>query len=132
MPNIGNTLHPVDTHVGGRVRVRRKFLRLSQDDLARQIGLTFQQVQKYERGTNRISASKLFQISRVLNTPIDYFFDGIDDDKGLSPYESRAGHAADTFLTMPEGIEMAETFPRVTSEQKRRSVLELVRALAED
>ncbi len=132
MPNIGNTIHPVDSHVGGRVRLRRKFLRLSQDDLAQKIGLTFQQVQKYERGTNRVSASKLFEIARVLKVPIGYFFDGFGSDTGRTPDETRSGQATDTFLMTPEGVELAEAFPRVLSEQKRRTVLELVRALAED
>ncbi len=69
------TLHPVDVHVGARVRQRRTLLGMNQTKLGQAIGLTFQQVQKYERGTNRISASRLFELSQVLDVPIQYFFD---------------------------------------------------------
>ncbi len=67
--------HPVDVHVGGRVRLRRTFLGMSQTDLGNALGLTFQQIQKYERGANRISASRLYQLSHVLDVPLSYFFD---------------------------------------------------------
>src|SRR5215472_8542656 len=71
--------NPVDLHVGGRVRMRRKMLGISQERLADALGLTFQQVQKYERGANRISASKLYEIARFLSAPIAYFFEGLAD-----------------------------------------------------
>ena len=74
-----NGPHPVDTLVGNRVKIRRQLLGLSQEDLAKSIGLTFQQVQKYERGTNRISVSRLAEICRALKTPIEYFSDGVLD-----------------------------------------------------
>ena len=71
--------NPVDIHVGGRVRLRRRMLGLSQERLAGALGLTFQQVQKYERGSNRISASKLYEIARFLSAPVAYFFEGLSD-----------------------------------------------------
>lgn len=72
---------PIDVHVGSRVRQRRKMLGLSQTQLANELGLTFQQVQKYERGTNRIGSSKLWRISKTLDVPVNYFFEGLPDNK---------------------------------------------------
>jgi transcriptional regulator with XRE-family HTH domain len=76
----GRTPNQVDAHVGGRMRTRRLLLGISQEELANALGLTFQQVQKYEHGTNRVSASRLFQLSRVLDVPISWFFEGIPVD----------------------------------------------------
>lgn len=112
--------------------MRRKFLGVSQERLANALGLTFQQVQKYERGTNRISASKLFDISRFLQAPVAYFFQGLPDeveDKQFS--ESEGEQSLHGFLMTPEGIELASLFPHLTSKQRRR-ILELVRTLTED
>lgn len=125
--------NPVDLHVGSRVRLRRKFLGLSQDFLAQSIDLTFQQVQKYERGSNRISASKLFDIARALKVPVSYFFEGYGEGEpveGLS--ENEQEQQVHAFLMTVEGIELAETFPRVRNAKHRRRLLELVRAMAED
>jgi transcriptional regulator with XRE-family HTH domain len=124
---------PVDLHVGARVRMRRKFLGVSQEKLADALGLTFQQVQKYERGTNRISASKLFEISRFLEAPVAYFFDGLPG-AGAEAGEGFSGTASEQFvhefLMSPEGLELAALMPRVKAKQRRR-ILELVRTLAE-
>lgn len=81
--------NPVDVHVGAKVRARRKELGLSQGDLATTLGLTFQQVQKYERGSNRISASKLFESARLLKVAPAYFFDGLPDDLAAETNEDR-------------------------------------------
>ncbi len=133
MTDTDNKANPVDIHVGGRVRVRRKFLGLSQTDLAVALGLTFQQVQKYERGTNRISASKLFEIARTLKVPVAYFFEGYSqNDAGDGFSESQAEQNVNGFLMTSEGIEIAEAFPRIKSARFRRKVMELVRTLAED
>src|SRR3954464_8804994 len=75
----GRRPNPVDMHVGGRVRMRRKLLGVSQEQLADSLGLTFQQVQKYERGANRVSASKLYEIAKTLQVPVSFFFDGLAD-----------------------------------------------------
>ncbi|NCB09833.1 MAG: XRE family transcriptional regulator, partial [Bacteroidia bacterium] len=78
--------NPIDVYVGNRVRVRRTLLGISQEKLGKDLGLTFQQVQKYEKGLNRIGASRLWDLSRVLKTPVSFFYEGIDDDiESLSP-----------------------------------------------
>ena len=125
--------HPVDLHVGGRVRVRRKFLGISQESIASAIDLTFQQVQKYERGSNRISASKLFEIGKILKVPIDYFFEGLDEGEQIQSFsKSHSEQFVHGFLMTTEGIELAEAFPRIRNAKLRRRILELVRTLSED
>lgn len=123
----------VDTHVGGRVRMRRKLLGVSQDQLADSLGLTFQQVQKYERGANRISASKLFRIAEILSVDVSYFFDGLPDPiEGAGP-DGAVAHAHEVmqaFLQTSEGVELAEIFPRIASGRVRRQILDLVRTMA--
>jgi transcriptional regulator with XRE-family HTH domain len=122
--------HPVDRHVGLRIRMRRKELGISQERLAEALGLTFQQVQKYERAANRVSASKLWEIARALNASVTYFYDGLAaaSDGDAPPPPSRGAHA---FLLTPEGVELAALFPRLPRARVRRKVVELVRALAE-
>ncbi len=133
MTTEDNKSNPVDLHVGGRVRMRRKFLGLSQTDLADALGLTFQQVQKYERGSNRISASKLFEIGRTLKVPVAYFFEGYGQNEAVEGFtESQSEQAVHGFLMTTEGIEIAEAFPRIKNAKHRRKVMELVRTLAED
>ena len=124
--------NPVDLHVGARVRMRRKFLGMSQEGLAETIDLTFQQVQKYERGSNRISASKLYEISKALKAPVAYFFEGYGETEDVEGFsESESEQFVHGFLMTTEGIELAEAFPRIKSAKLRRRVLELVRTLAE-
>lgn len=125
--------NPVDLHVGARVRMRRKFLGMSQEALAEMIDLTFQQVQKYERGSNRISASKLYEISKALKAPIAYFFEGYGEAESAEGFsESESEQFVHGFLMTTEGIELAEAFPRIRNTKYRRRILELVRTLAED
>ncbi|MFC3068097.1 helix-turn-helix domain-containing protein [Phenylobacterium soli] len=120
--------NPVDRHVGLRIRMRRKELGISQERLAEAVGLTFQQIQKYERAANRVSASKLWELSQALRTNIAYFYEGL--------LEMGAEHlpreSMQDFLLTPEGLELAATFPRIESARLRRKVLELVRALVEE
>ena len=124
--------NPVDLHVGARVRLRRKFLGLSQEALGNALDLTFQQVQKYERGANRISASKLHEIARFLKVPVTYFFEGFGMTSGDEAFvESDSERSVNDFLATGEGVELAEAFPRIRSTQRRRKVLELVKALGE-
>lgn len=124
--------NPIDLHVGARVRMRRKFLSVSQEKLADALGLTFQQVQKYERGTNRISASKLFEIGRFLEAPVSYFFEGLSETAGQARAVAEDGpeQFVHGFLMTPEGIELASVFPKVRNGRLRRKVLELVREMA--
>jgi transcriptional regulator with XRE-family HTH domain len=129
----GRRSNAVDAHVGERVRMRRKLLGVSQDQLADSLGLTFQQVQKYERGANRISASKLFRIAEILNIDVAYFFDGLPDPiEGAEP-DGAVAHIHEVmqaFLQTSEGVELAEIFPRVASGRVRRQILDLVRTMA--
>jgi transcriptional regulator with XRE-family HTH domain len=124
--------NPVDLHVGTRIRMRRKLLGISQERLADDLGLTFQQVQKYERGANRVSASKLYEIARSLKTSIAYFFEGLADPANPSEGEDSGEQSVHDFLMTPEGLELATSFPRVPQPRVRRRILELVRAMAED
>jgi transcriptional regulator with XRE-family HTH domain len=125
-----HTPNPVDLHVGARVRMRRKLLGVSQEKLADALGLTFQQVQKYERGANRVSASKLFEIARFLDVPPAYFFDGLAGEPSGAASEDPAEHSLHQFLMTPEGVELASLLPKLHAKYRRR-VLELVRTLAE-
>lgn len=126
--------NPIDLHVGSRIRLRRKVLGVSQESLAADLGLTFQQIQKYERGTNRVSASKLYEIARSLQTTTSYFFEGFADPQAAEANESAhvEERAAVDFLMTPEGLEMAALFPKITKGKVRRRILDLVRALSED
>ena len=135
MSDLQRKPNPVDIHVGSRIRMRRRVMGLSQDDLASQLGLTFQQVQKYERGTNRVSASKLFGIAAVLQAPVSYFFDGLSEPESLggsSVRDDATETAIRSFLNTTEGLELARRFPLIPKGRLRKQVLELVRALGED
>ena len=122
--------NPVDLHVGGRVRMRRKMLGVSQERLAEALGLTFQQVQKYERGANRVSASKLYEIARFLSAPVSYFFEGLTDPSDSG--EENSEQFVHDFLMTAEGLELAAAFPRIRKPRLRRRILDLVRAMAEE
>ena len=122
--------HPVDRHVGLHIRMRRKALGISQERLAESLGLTFQQVKKYERGANRVSASKLWEIARALRTNVAYFYEGLESEDQETTRGFIAANAQE-FLLTPEGMELAATFPRVRRPGVRRKVLDLVRAMAE-
>ena len=127
--------NPVDLHVGGRVRMRRRMLGVSQERLAEALGLTFQQVQKYERGANRVSASKLYDIASFLSVPIAYFFEGLTDPIEAGAGEREPGGSEQLvhdFLMTAEGLELAATFPRIQRPRLRRRLLDLVRTLVED
>jgi transcriptional regulator with XRE-family HTH domain len=124
--------HPVDVHVGHRLRQRRVAVGLTQDRLARAVGITFQQVQKYERGTNRIVASRLFELARVLEVPVQYFFDGLE---GLPDGESAAARAE--FADLPDVMGERETlmlvraYHQIGDSRVRRRVVDLVKSLSE-
>ena len=131
-PSDERAPNPVDLHVGARVRMRRRLAGISQEKLADALGLTFQQVQKYERGANRVSASKLFEIAIALKTPVAFFFEGLPD-----PSASEAGAPAveaglHDFLMTAEGLELAGLFPRLRRGHLRRRILDLLRAIVED
>ncbi len=102
----------IDGHVGARIRLRRRLLGITQEQLARGLGMTFQQVQKYERGSNRVSASKLYETARLLAAPVDYFFDGLTGST-IDAVEAEAGDPVRSFLNTLEGPELARIFQRI-------------------
>ncbi|MGE3830643.1 MAG: helix-turn-helix domain-containing protein [Parvibaculaceae bacterium] len=122
----------VDRHVGNRVRMRRLLVGMSQERLGELLGITFQQVQKYEKGSNRVSASRLFQISRVLGVSIQYFYDELkteDDPPGFA--ETSGADLVVDALQSPEGVQLARIFSEVTDSEKRKLVLTVTRAIAD-
>lgn len=125
--------HPVDAHVGGRVRLRRMVIGMSQDKLGELLGLTFQQIQKYEKGVNRIGASRIFELSRILDVPIHYFFEEFDGTTSQSYgfAESRPDDSVTQLLRSPEGVELCRYFADIKDPKVRKRVLDLVRTLAE-
>lgn len=131
--------NPIDRHVGSRVRMRRVLLGMSQEKLGEALNLTFQQVQKYEKGTNRIGASRLQQISKTLNVPPAYFFDGapsFDDSVGGNPLHSAAAEAGSAyvvdFLSTTEGLHLNRAFARIGDAKVRKRIVDLVSAIAGD
>jgi transcriptional regulator with XRE-family HTH domain len=127
-----NGAHPTDKHVGSRVRMRRMMLGMSQEKLGDALGITFQQVQKYEKGTNRISASRLQSISEILQVPIDFFFEGSPHARGQ--HDTQTGAAFPQFvsdyLATADGLRLTKAFMRIPSAKLRRSIVNLVEEIA--
>jgi transcriptional regulator with XRE-family HTH domain len=127
--------NPIDVHVGSRVRLRRMLLGMSQEKLGEHLGLTFQQVQKYEKGINRIGASRLFDLAKVLGVPVQFFYEELPSSGGdaISGFADRPAESyAVEFLGSREGLELNKAFARITDARVRRSIVELVRAFAGD
>lgn len=136
-----NRASPIDTHVGTRIRLRRTLLGMSQERLGEALGLTFQQVQKYERGVNRVGASRLFDLSRVLDVPINFFFDDMPDvlagihgtghstraAGGFSERQDTFG--ADEALNRRETLELVRAYYRITEPAVRKRVFELIKSM---
>lgn len=123
--------HSIDQYVGKRVRLRRKMLNMSQSKLADAIGLTFQQVQKYENGLNRMGASRLMQIAGVLEVPVTYFFEGAPGE----PKISRSAPSPDfvtQFLANADGLALTRAFTRLRGAKIKRSIVHLVQNLADN
>ena len=123
--------NPIDVHVGTRVRLRRKTMKMSQEQLGDQLGITFQQVQKYERGTNRVGASRLWKISQVLEVPIQYFYDGLKDGIFEDVSENTQSPIIYEFINSSDGIALATAVSQINNRAVRRQILELARSLAE-
>lgn len=134
---------PIDIHVGSRVRLRRTLLGMSQERLGDALGLTFQQVQKYERGVNRIGASRLFDISRVLDVPISYFFDDMPEGMSETPVSGPRGRmygfseaqepfaaGVDDNMNKRETLELVRAYYRITDPAVRKRVFDLLKSLA--
>ncbi len=133
----GRKPNPVDVHVGSRVRYRRMIIGMSQEKLGEKMNLTFQQIQKYEKGTNRIGASRLFQLSKILEVPVGYFFE--DAFASSAPSNSVAGMHEPAqeallldFLNSREGLDLNRAFAKIHDPKVRRRVIDLVRALSEE
>ena len=134
--------NPVDVHVGSRVRLRRTLLGMSQEKLGEALGLTFQQVQKYERGANRVGSSRLYDLSRVLEVPIAFFFDDMSDEtRAQSPSFLANAASAPAGLAEPEPLpsdplvkretlDLVRAYYRICDPQVRRRVYDLAKALA--
>jgi transcriptional regulator with XRE-family HTH domain len=120
----------VDRHVGSRVRLRRMLLGLSQEKLGDALGLTFQQVQKYEKGTNRIGASRLQQIAQFLKVEIAFFFDGLSGEKQSSGFAEEGTAYVMDFLNSSEGLQLNRAFARIKDPRVKRRLIALVNALA--
>jgi transcriptional regulator with XRE-family HTH domain len=123
--------NPIDIHVGSRVRLRRQLLKMSQEKLGEELGVTFQQVQKYERGANRVGASRLYRLSRVLDVPVQYFFEGMGEKSAVTGMaEDDQTPIVYDFIQSSDGVALAEAFSRIRDIKVRRRILELVRTLA--
>lgn len=137
---------PIDAHVGTRIRLRRTLMGLSQERLGEALGLTFQQVQKYERGVNRVGASRLFDLSRVLDVPISFFFDDMPEPLaasyggqpsslgarrsfGFADGQESFGGAADEAMNRRETLELVRAYYRITDPAVRKRVFELIKSL---
>jgi transcriptional regulator with XRE-family HTH domain len=125
--------NPVDKHVGSRMRTRRLLAGMSQEKLGGALGITFQQIQKYEKGTNRISASRLQQVSRVLGVPVEYFYEGGPQLEGPQPgfADGGASDYVSDFLLTNEGVQLMRAFLRIKDAAVRRRVIDLIDALGE-
>src|SRR5258708_38182489 len=125
--------NPIDKHVGSRVRMRRMMLSMSQEKLGGALGLTFQQVQKYEKGTNRIGASRLQQISHILQVPVAFFFEGAPT---FSPQDDAGGSDAPSptyvsdFLATSDGLALTKAFMEIKQPKLRRRIVDLVEEIA--
>lgn len=130
--------NPMDVHVGTRVRLRRMLLGMSQEKLGEHLGLTFQQVQKYEKGVNRIGASRLFDLAKVLGVLVQFFYDEAPADATgsgeLAPgFSEPSGDSyVVEFLSSRDGLELNKAFARIKDPKVRRSIVDLVRSLADD
>ena len=123
--------NPIDKHVGSRVRMRRMMLGMSQEKLGDALGLTFQQVQKYEKGTNRIGASRLQQISLILQVPVSFFFEGAPPPPGRPGLSEAPSPAYVTdFLATTDGLTLTKAFLRIQNPKLRRRIVELVEEMA--
>ena len=126
--------NPIDKHVGSRVRMRRMMLSMSQEKLGDALGLTFQQIQKYEKGTNRIGASRLQQISLILQVPVSFFFEGAPAPPGVGSGLSEAASPeyVTNFLSTSDGLNLVKAFTRIPSAALRRRVVDLVEEMADN
>ncbi|WP_026619594.1 transcriptional regulator with XRE-family HTH domain [Ensifer sp. WSM1721] len=123
--------NPIDIHVGSRIRLRRTMLGMSQEKLGESLGITFQQIQKYEKGTNRVGASRLQNISQILNVPVSFFFeDAPGEGAGTGMAEASSSNYVVDFLSSSEGLQLNRAFVKIADPKVRRKLVDLVKALA--
>lgn len=126
--------HPIDSYFGARVRMRRLMLNMSQEKLSSRLGVTFQQIQKYEKGTNRISAGRLLELAIALRVPVSFFYDGLDNpDRGMGLDGMQEETAVTPFLdfvSSGEGVSVNQAFLRIDDDQLRRQLLAMVNGIA--
>lgn len=129
--------NPIDVHVGSRVRLRRMMVGMSQERLGEQLNLTFQQVQKYEKGANRIGASRLFAIARILDVPVQFFFEDMPDETSdAAPGRADGMSESDEtpfimgFVSSAEGLQLNTAFSKIENPETRRKLVDLVKTLA--
>jgi transcriptional regulator with XRE-family HTH domain len=124
--------NPIDVQVGNRVRIRRMLIGMSQERLGDLLGLTFQQVQKYEKGVNRIGAGRLFEVARILNVPIDFFYEGLNTIQPGAGEGEAAAPPVMEFVSSGEGLQLSLAFMKIKDTKVRKRVLDLVKSLAEE
>ena len=124
--------NPVDAHVGHRVRLRRMLIGMSQERLGELLGLTFQQVQKYEKGINRIGAGRLYEVAGILGVPVAFFYEDVSDEVSSSGAENDGPPPVMEFLSSPEGLQLSLAFMRIRDVKVKRRILDLVRSLANE
>ncbi len=127
--------NPIDIHVGSRIRLRRTMLGMSQEKLGESLGITFQQIQKYEKGTNRVGASRLQNIASILNVPVSFFFEDApgehQGDQGGFAEANSSSYVVD-FLSSSEGLQLNRAFVKIADPKIRRKLVDLVKSLANE
>src|SRR6201996_9029608 len=124
--------NPIDVQVGNRVRIRRMLIGMSQERLGDLLGLTFQQVQKYEKGVNRIGAGRLFEVARILNVPVDFFYEGLATNQPGPGEPEAAAPPVMEFVSSGEGLQLSLAFMKIKDSKVRKRVLDLVKSLADE
>jgi transcriptional regulator with XRE-family HTH domain len=124
--------NPIDIQVGNRVRIRRMLIGMSQERLGDLLGLTFQQVQKYEKGVNRIGAGRLYEVARILNVPVNFFYEGVSEVTGQPGLGESDGAPVMDFVSSGEGMQLSLAFMKIKDAKVRKRVLDLVKSLAEE
>lgn len=135
MPDNKKKPNPIDIYVGGRIRLRRNMISMSQEKLGENLGITFQQIQKYEKGTNRVGASRLQAIASILGVPVAFFFEGGPGHQGTANggfSEDSDNGSIQAFGSSSEGLQLARAFLKISDPKLRRRVIDLVKAMADD
>jgi len=124
--------HPVEVHIGARLRIARTMIGMSQEKLGEKLGLNFQQIQKYEKGANRIGGSRLWEIALALEVPPAFFFDGLENAPAEDPDISGYANDVMTFASSKDGLRLITRFRAIRSEQSRQNLIDLMGSIADD